>query len=175
MRSLFRHRRKDPYAASTTALTSERYFGDIGAICIYKQYNSVKPFRIMAQRTSKVGDISWVVVGPRTLSRRAPVLAVLEKANQHKRIARVIHGGSPGPELYAAQWAVELGLEAICCAADWVLHQELAAVDRNRRMIVDYHPDGVIIFPGTLFGYDLAARAGTAKIPVWRPHVRERL
>ena len=39
----------------------------------------------------------------------------------------------------------------------------------------DYEPDGVIIFPGTLFGDDLAARAGAAKIPVWRPHVRERL
>ncbi|MBL8388187.1 MAG: DUF2493 domain-containing protein [Hydrogenophaga sp.] len=129
----------------------------------------------MAPRTSKVGDLSVVVVGPRTLVRRAPVLAVLEKAHQHKRIARVIHGGTPGPELFAAQWAADLGLEAICCAADWVQHQELAAVDRNRRMIVDYEPDGVIIFPGTLFGDDLAARAGAAKIPVWRPHVRERL
>lgn len=125
-------------------------------------------------RVRKDSDLSVVVVGPRTLSRRAPVLVVLEKAHQHKRIARVIHGGTPGPELVAAQWAADQGLEVVCCAADWVLHQELAGINRNMRMIVDYEPDGVIIFPGTLFGDDLAARAGAAKIPVWRPWVQER-
>lgn len=125
-------------------------------------------------RVRKDSDLSVVVVGPRTLSRRAPVLAVLEKAHLHKRIAKVIHGGTPGPELMAAQWASDLGLEVVCCAADWVLHQELAGINRNMRMIVDYSPDGVIIFPGPLFGEDLAARAGAAKIPVWRPWVRER-
>jgi len=128
----------------------------------------------MAPRRLKDSNLSVVVVGPRTLGRRAPVVEVLEKAHSHKRIAKLIHGGTPGPELVAAQWAADHGLAVICCAADWVQHQELAAIDRNRRMIVDYEPDGVVIFPGTMFGDDLAARAGAAKIPVWRPRVRER-
>jgi hypothetical protein len=33
-------------------------------------------------------------------------------------------------------------------------------------MIEEFDPDGVIIFPGAVFGGDLAARAGAARVPV---------
>lgn len=109
------------------------------------------------------------MVGPRTIKGRHVVLGLLERVNRHKSIAALVHGGTPGPELFAAQWAAEKGLRVACCAADWVTHQELGAVERNRRMIEHYQPDGVIVFSGAVFGDDLAARAGAAKIPVMRP------
>lgn len=112
-----------------------------------------------------------VVVGPRTLNNRQAIVAALDKAHKHKPIGTVVHGGTPGPELMAAEWALSRGLQAICCAADWVTLQELAAIDRNRRMIRDYRPGGVIIFPGTLFGDDLEAYAGASKVPVWKPWI----
>jgi hypothetical protein len=112
-----------------------------------------------------------VVVGPRSLKNKGAVLATLEKAHRHKPFRAIVHGGTPGPELIAAEWALAQGLQAICCAADWVTHQELGAIERNRRMIRDYRPDGVIIYPGTLFGDDLEAFAGASKVPVWKPWV----
>jgi hypothetical protein len=121
----------------------------------------------MAPRTTKLRDLVIVVVGPRTITRKGPVLDVLERAHRHKPIGTIVHGATPGPELMAAQWASDKGIRAMCCAADWAALQEIAILDRNRRMIVDYCPDGVIIFPGAIFGEDLAARAGAAKIPVW--------
>lgn len=121
------------------------------------------------RNSTKSGGLTIVVVGPRTLKGREAVLRLLERVHRHKSIAALVHGGTPGPELFAAQWAAEKGLRVACCAADWVTHQELGAVERNRRMIEHYQPDGVIVFSGAVFGDDLAARAGAAKIPVMRP------
>lgn len=112
-----------------------------------------------------------VVVGPRTLKNREAIVAALDKAHKRKPISTVVHGGTPGPELIAAEWALARRLQAVCCAADWVTHQELAAIDRNRRMIRDFRPGGVIIFPGTLFGDDLEAYAGASNVPVWKPWI----
>lgn len=125
----------------------------------------------MAPRQAKLKGLVVVVVGPRTLKNREAILAALDKANRHKPIGTVVHGGTPGPELISADWASARGLQALCCAADWVTHQELGAIERNRRMIRDYRPDGVIIFPGTLFGDDLEAFAGASKVPVWKPWI----
>jgi YspA, cpYpsA-related SLOG family len=110
----------------------------------------------------------WISMGNQRIFGRK-VTDSGERVNRHKPIAALVHGGTPGPELFAAQWAAEKGLRVACCAADWVTHQELGAVERNRRMIEYYQPDGVIVFLGAVFGDDLAARAGAAKIPVMRP------
>lgn len=38
----------------------------------------------------------------------------------------------------------------------------------DNRTHTHYQPDGVIVFSGAVFGEDLAARAGAAKIPVMK-------
>lgn len=55
----------------------------------------------------------------------------------------------------------------IACPAEWASDQEVSALKRHKRMIEEFDPDGVIIFPGTVFGDDLAARTAVARVPVW--------
>lgn len=128
----------------------------------------------MAPRPSKDRDLTVVVNGSRELRDRGAVWRAMDLAHRHKPIAVVIHGGTPGAELLAAEWADRLGLRFVACPADWERDQETAALKRHKRMIEDFNPDGVIIFPGAIFGDDLAGRAGAHRIPVWWPTIRRR-
>lgn len=110
-----------------------------------------------------------VVVGSRELRSRRIVWDAMERAHRHKRIAVLVHGGTPGAEELAAEWAHNRGIRVIACPADWAKDQEIAALLRHKRMIEEFDPDGVIIFSGAVFGDDLAARAGAARVPVWFP------
>ncbi|OGB27982.1 MAG: hypothetical protein A3I16_04850 [Burkholderiales bacterium RIFCSPLOWO2_02_FULL_66_35] len=132
------------------------------------------PSLFMAPRPVKALDLVVVVAGPRVFKNRAVVWQVMDLAHRHKRISTVVHGGTPGTEQLAAEWAERIGLSVTCCPADWAHDQEVAPLRQHLRMIEEYKPDGVIIFPGTLFGDDLAARAGSHKIPVWFPKVPQR-
>jgi hypothetical protein len=123
----------------------------------------------MQPHRTKSRDLIVVVVGGRTFNKRVAVWSAMDRAHRHKPIAKVVHGGTPGAEQLAGEWATRLGLQVEVCAGDWLRHQEIAVLQRNGRMIEEYHPDGVIIFPGAIFGDDLAARAGAARIGVWHP------
>lgn len=125
----------------------------------------------MQPRRPKDSDLVVVVVGPRTITSKAVVWAVLDRARRHKSIAALVHGGTPGVEQLAGEWAARLGLRIEICRGDWVRDEEIAVLQRNARMLLEFHPDGVIIFPGALFGDDLEARAKAARIAVWRPRL----
>lgn len=95
----------------------------------------------------------------------------MDLAHRHKPIATIVHGGTPGAEQMAEEWALRHGLQVVICRGDWLRDEEIAVIRRNARMIADHQPDGVIIFPGAVFGGDLAARAGAARVGVWHPRL----
>ena len=128
----------------------------------------------MQPRRAKDRDLVMVVVGPRTITNRSVVWGVLDRAHRHKSIAALVHGGTPGVERLAGEWAARIGLRVEVCRGEWVRDEEIAVLQRNGRMLRDYRPDGVIIFPGAVFGDDMAARAGAARIAVWHPRVSHR-
>lgn len=127
------------------------------------------PSHTLPRRIRKDRDLTVVVVGGRDLRSRRLVWQALERAHRHKSITVLVHGGTPGAEELAAEWAYSKGIKVIACPADWARDQEVAALKRHKRMIEEFDPDGVIIFPGAVFGDDLAARAGAVRVPVWRP------
>lgn len=127
------------------------------------------PPALLPRRIRKDQGLTVVVVGSRELRSQRAVWQALDRANRHKSIAVLVHGGTPGAEELAAEWAYSMGIRVIACPADWARDQEIAALKRHKRMIDEFDPDGVIIFSGAVFGDDLAARAGAVRIPVWRP------
>lgn len=128
----------------------------------------------MQSRQSKERDLVVVVVGPRTITNKVAVWGVLDRAHRHKPISTIVHGGTLGVELLAGEWASRLGLRVEICRPDWLRDEEIAILQRNRRMVEEHRPDGVIVFPGAIFGEDLAAHAGASRIAVWRPRVSHR-
>jgi len=126
----------------------------------------------MQPTRAKLFDLVVAVVGGRSFSDRVAVWGAMDRAHRFKPIAKVVHGATPGAEMLAAEWALRLGLQVVECRGEWVRDEELAVLQRNRRMIVEHRPDGVIIFPGPVFGDDLAARARAARIGVWHPSSR---
>ena len=128
----------------------------------------------MHPRKVKERDLVVVVVGGRMVTNRVAVWSAMDRAHRHKPIATVVHGGTPGAEQLAGEWAARIGLRVEVCRGDWLRDEEIAVLQRNCRMLIEHHPDGVIIFPGAVLGDDMAARAGAARIAVWHPRVSHR-
>lgn len=71
----------------------------------------------------------------------------------------VIHGGAPGADTLADEWALSRGVQAIRCPANWDKHGKSAGPIRNRRM-AELLPDWLYAFPG---GRGTANMIATAK------------
>lgn len=127
------------------------------------------PPTLLPRRIRKDADLTVVVVGDRELRSRRIVWEAMERAHRRKSIAVLVHGGTPGAEELAAEWARIKWIRVISCVADWAKDQEFAVLLRHKRMIEEFDPDGLNIFSGAVFGDDLAARAGAARVPVWHP------
>jgi hypothetical protein len=80
----------------------------------------------------------------------------------------LLHGGSPkGAELIAAKWATQRKVPQIAFKPDWTKHQKAAPFKRNDAMLAVL-PIGVMVFPGTGIQANLADKAKTLGIPVWK-------
>ncbi|WP_413992228.1 DUF2493 domain-containing protein [Labrys okinawensis] len=80
----------------------------------------------------------------------------------------LMHGGSPkGAEKIAARWADHRKVPQIAFKPDWTKHAKAAPFKRNDQMLA-VMPIGVIIFPGTGIQDNLADKARSLGIPVYR-------
>ena len=77
------------------------------------------------------------------------------------------HGGGPGVEKIAAQWAERHGVHQIVCKPDWNAHGRAAPFRRNDELL-DLLPKGVIAFPGSGITDNLVDKATQLGIPVQR-------
>ena len=80
----------------------------------------------------------------------------------------LLHGGSPkGGEFIASRWADHRKVPQIAFKPDWTRHAKAAPFKRNDALLAAL-PIGVIVFPGTGIQDNLADKARTLGIPVWR-------
>ena len=79
----------------------------------------------------------------------------------------LVHGGGPGVEKVAAQWAERNAVHQVVCKPDWDRHGRAAPFRRNDELL-DLLPKGVLAFPGSGITGNLVDKAVKLGIPVQR-------
>ncbi len=96
------------------------------------------------------------------------IWAALDKVRAKHPDMVLLHGGSPrGAERIAACWADSRKVPQVVFKPDWARHQKAAPFKRNDRML-ETLPIGVLVFPGSGISANLADKAKTLGIPLWR-------
>ena len=91
----------------------------------------------------------------------------LDKAKAKYDDLILVHGGGPGVERIAAQWADTNGVHQVVCKPDWNAHGRAAPFRRND-VLLNLLPKGVIAFPGSGITDNLVDKAVALGIPVQR-------
>ena len=96
------------------------------------------------------------------------IFEVLDKARAKHPGMVLLHGGSPkGAEFIASRWADTRKVAQIAFKPDWNRHAKSAPFKRNDQLLQTL-PIGIIVFPGSGITDNLADKARTMGIPVWR-------
>ena len=107
------------------------------------------------------------IAGGKDVADPSAVIARLDKTRAKYADMVLVHGGGPGVEKIAAQWADRNGVHQIVCKPDWNRHGRAAPFRRNEELL-DLLPKGVIAFPGSGITENLVDRARQLGIPVDR-------
>ncbi|MDE0277153.1 MAG: DUF2493 domain-containing protein [Defluviicoccus sp.] len=95
------------------------------------------------------------------------VFAQLDRTKAKYEDIVLVHGGGPGVERIAAQWAERNGVHQVVCKPDWNAHGRAAPFRRNDELL-NLLPKGVIAFPGSGITDNLVDKAVKLGIPVMR-------
>ena len=104
---------------------------------------------------------------PKNVTNAGAVIARLDKAKAKYDDIILVHGGGPGVERIAAQWAERNGVHQVVCKPVWNAHGRAAPFRRNDELL-NLLPKGVIAFPGSGITDNLADKAVKLGIPVQR-------
>ena len=107
------------------------------------------------------------IAGGKTVSDPGAVFDRLDKAKAKYDDIILAHGGGPGVERIAAQWAERNGVHQVVCKPDWNAHGRAAPFRRNDELL-NLLPKGVIAFPGSGITENLVDKARQLGIPVQR-------
>ena len=107
------------------------------------------------------------VTGGKTVTDPGAVFRSLDKARAKYSDMVLVHGGGPGVEKFAAQWAERNGVHQVVCKPDWNAHGRAAPFRRNDELL-NLLPKGVIAFPGSGITDNLIDKAKSLGIPVMR-------
>ena len=107
------------------------------------------------------------VAGGKTVTDPGAVFTRLDKARAKYADMILVHGGGPGVEKIAAQWAERNGVHQVVCKPDWDRHGRTAPFRRNDDLL-NLLPKGVIAFPGNGITGNLIDKATKLGIPVQR-------
>ena len=107
------------------------------------------------------------IAGGKDVADPAAVTARLDQARAKYNDLILLHGGGPGVERIAAQWADRNGVHQIVCKPDWNRHGRAAPFRRNDELL-NLLPKGVIAFPGNGITENLVDKARQLGIPVCR-------
>jgi hypothetical protein len=101
---------------------------------------------------------------------RAKAFMALDRAHAVKPITMVIQGGAHGADALAKEWAQTRGVPQIEFAANWKKLGRRAGPMRNKAMLEEGMPQGVLALPGGTGTADMIAQAKAAGVKVWRPY-----
>ena len=107
------------------------------------------------------------VAGGKEVRDANAIIARLDKAKAKNADLILVHGGGPGVERIAAQWAERNGVHQVVCKPDWNAHGRAAPFRRNDELL-NLLPKGVIAFPGSGITDNLVDKAVALGIPVQR-------
>ena len=107
------------------------------------------------------------IAGGKQVANADAIIARLEKAREKYADLILVHGGGPGVERIAAQWADRNGVHQVVCKPDWNAHGRAAPFRRNDELL-NLLPKGVIAFPGSGITDNLVDKAVALGIPVQR-------
>ena len=107
------------------------------------------------------------IAGGKQVTDPGAVIARLDKAKAKHADIILVHGGGPGVERIAAQWADRNGVHQVVCKPDWDRHGRAAPFRRNDELL-NLLPKGVIAFPGSGITDNLVDKARQLGIPVQR-------
>lgn len=109
-----------------------------------------------------------LVCGGRDYRDSGRVYAALDLLHARRGITCIIEGGAPGADKLAAHWAKRRGIECQTFVPEWRRGPK-AGPERNRRMLGEGRPDGVVAFPGGPGTADMCRAAMDRGLAVWRP------
>ena len=107
------------------------------------------------------------IAGGKDVADPAAVIDMLDRTRAKHADMVLVHGGGPGVERIAAQWAERNGVHQVVCKPDWDRHGRAAPFRRNEELL-NLLPKGVIAFPGSGITENLVDRARQLGIPVCR-------
>jgi predicted Rossmann-fold nucleotide-binding protein len=110
-----------------------------------------------------------LVCGGRDYKNVSAVHRALAALHAKKTIALIIEGGARGADRLAREWAAENGIAVQTFEAEWDRFGRRAGPLRNKRMLEDGKPDGVVAFPGGDGTADMINQAEACGLKVWRP------
>ena len=105
------------------------------------------------------------VTGGKHVADAGAVIRHLDKVRAKYEDLVLVHGGGPGVEKLAAQWAERNGVHQVVCKPDWNRHGRAAPFRRNDELL-NLLPKGVIAFPGSGITDNLVDKAASMGIPV---------
>jgi predicted Rossmann-fold nucleotide-binding protein len=109
-----------------------------------------------------------LVCGGRDYADARAVDAVLGTVLRHCGITVLIQGGADGADRLACDWARAHGIEVLTFPANWQEHGRAAGPRRNRQMLKEVRPHGVVAFPGGRGTADMVRQARAAGLKVWQ-------
>ena len=107
------------------------------------------------------------ITGGKEVHDPGAVFARLDQTKAKHDDMVLVHGGGPGVERVAAQWADRNGVNQVVCKPDWNAHGRAAPFRRNDELL-NLLPKGVIAFPGSGITDNLVDKAVKLGIPVLR-------
>ena len=107
------------------------------------------------------------IAGGKEVRDAGAVFARLDQTKAKYPDMVLAHGGGPGVERIAAQWAERNGVHQVVCKPDWNAHGRAAPFRRNDALL-DLLPKGVLAFPGSGITDNLVDKAVKLGIPVAR-------
>ena len=107
------------------------------------------------------------ITGGKEVRDPGAVFARLDQTKAKHDDMVLVHGGGPGVERVAAQWAERNAVHQVVCKPDWNAHGRAAPFRRNDELL-NLLPKGVIAFPGSGITDNLVDKAVKLGIPVLR-------
>jgi hypothetical protein len=96
----------------------------------------------------------------------------LDLLHSRRPVTCLIHGGAAGADALSGAWAEERGIQVLVFYADWDKHGRAAGHLRNRRMLMEGHPELVVAFPGGRGTANMIENATKEGTKVWQPYAR---
>jgi len=108
-----------------------------------------------------------LVCGGRDYFDRRVVFRTLAKLHADTPFLALCHGGAPGADRLAGDWAQSKGIPVTVIKAQWAIYRASAGPIRNEQLI-QLHPSLVVAFPGGTGTQDMVMRAVARHVPVLR-------